>query len=139
MNCSWIILIDKKVDKVLILKRSKVVRNPGQWCFPGGSSKKNGPRKLAKKELYEEVGVDIPKRKLFKALEIQLKKKDYTYYILFYDGENPLTLDKESKKLKWVKLKSLEHHRNQHQSIRRFVKYINENKYNLLKGISKKN
>ena len=133
MKSSWVIIIDKDIDKVLILKRSKKVRNPNQWCFPGGSSKKEKPKTLAKHEALEEVGIEYKKKDLGKIVEINLKKKDYHYYVAFAKEGFEVRLDKESKAFKWVKLKSLENHKNQHQSIRVFVKYINDNKYGLLK------
>lgn len=135
MNCSWVIIIDSEVDKVLILKRSKNVRNPGQWCFPGGSSKKQKPRILAKNEALEEVGIEYKKKDLGKIIELSLNNKSYHYYVAFAKEGFKVRLDKESKAFKWVKLNSLEHHKNQHNSIRKFVKYINSNKYKLLKQV----
>lgn len=133
MNCSWVVVIDKDVDKVLILKRSKNVRNPKQWCFPGGSSKKKNPKTLAKHELLEEVGIEYKKKDMGKIVEMELNKKSYHYFVVFGKTGLKVRLDKESSKFKWVKLKSLEHHKDQHQSIRKFVKYINDNKYQFLK------
>jgi len=135
MNCSWVIFIDREVDKVLILKRSKSVRNPKQWCFPGGSSKKRSKKKLARAEALEEVGIKLKKSHLNKFIDIDLKNKEYNYYVVFSTTARLINLDKESSKFKWVKLKSLEHHKNQHQSIRRFVKFVNDNKYKLLEEL----
>jgi len=135
MISSWVVIIDVKVDKVLILKRSRIVKNPGQWCFPGGSAKNKNPIKLAKTEAFEEVGIEYKKKDLTSIIELTIgKSKNYHYYIAFAKEGFKIRLDKESKAFKWVKLKSLERHKNQHGSIKSFVKKINEEKYNMIKN-----
>ena len=129
MRASWIVLIslakDGKGNELLILKRSPTMRNPGQWCLAGGSSKRKKPRKLANKEAREEIGIDLKQLdKSFKLPKLELDDKDYHYYIYFVDKNKlNIILDHESTKYKWVGFKKLKKHK-LHKSVKLLLKHF---------------
>ena len=53
-------VIVKHKDKILFCKRNNQGSDPGQWSIPGGKMEPDEePSKTAKREFYEEMGVDI--------------------------------------------------------------------------------
>ncbi|OIO42722.1 hypothetical protein AUJ63_02245 [Candidatus Pacearchaeota archaeon CG1_02_35_32] len=57
--------IIEKNGKVLLTKRSKMIAEGGKWCLPGGHVKKwETAEDCVKRELKEEVGLDVEKAKL---------------------------------------------------------------------------
>lgn len=121
MIASWVIFFHPKSEKVLILKRSKFVRNPNQWCFPGGSSRKHKKKRLAIKEAKEEVGIKTKDINLI--LKVPTKRKLYFFYIYFIKPKKAnVILNYESEKYKWVKITSLSKRKNLHRSIKLFIK-----------------
>lgn len=122
MISAWVIFIAPSSKKVLLLKRSNQVRNPGQWCFAGGSSKKDKARKLAIKEAKEEIGIDVKKDILF-ILKIPTRRKHYYFYYYFIKPRKArILLNYESEKFKWVKLSKLKDQKNLHKSVKVFLK-----------------
>lgn len=56
---SNVILLDKN-DKILLIKRAKTNTFPGCWLFAGGKiESQEDPKEAGKRELYEEVGIDL--------------------------------------------------------------------------------
>lgn len=120
MNASWVIFIDKKKKKVLLLKRSDQVKNSGQWCFPGGSSKKTKPKKLAKKEALEEVGLKLKDIDLL--LEVPTTDKNYYFYVYYLKIKSTyISLDLESSKYKWQYISKIRKQKNLHKSVKLFL------------------
>lgn len=122
MKAAWVIFIDSRTGKILILKRSKKVRNPGQWCFPGGSAKKVKAKKLAKQEVFEEVGL-VNIRKLIAILKVVTRSKRYYFYLKIVDKDKlDIKINHESVKYKWVKMERIQEIYRLHRSIRIFIK-----------------
>lgn len=62
-RCSvWTIVLQEQHHRVLLLKRSSTVNNPGLWNFPGGGIEldKESWRGAASRELFEEAGIHCP-------------------------------------------------------------------------------
>lgn len=108
--------------KVLVVKRSKEVNNPGQWNFPGGSSTKRKPKSLVKKEALEEVGVEVEKVKLI--LEVDTVSKRHHFYIMYLPCKVGVTLNYESTEYRWVKINRLRKFKGKHKSVKLFLKYF---------------
>jgi len=120
IRAAWLIILDSKKGKVLIIKRSGSVNNPFQWCFPGGSSKKLKSKKLAKKETKEEVGIKVKGINLI--LKVPLRIKRYFFYVYYSKkGKTPIVLNYESTRYKWVKLSKLHNQKNLHKSVKIFL------------------
>lgn len=124
MLSSWLIFYHPKTNKVLIIKRSQQVRNPGQWCFPGGSTNKDiKARKLAKKEAREEVGIKLKDISL--VLKTNTRNKLYYFYIYYINPPKKrlnIIINHESDNYKWVSLGKLKKLKNSHKSIKLFLK-----------------
>jgi 8-oxo-dGTP diphosphatase len=58
--------------KLLIIRRSQLVRSPGKFCFPGGSIEAGETEQEAVvREFYEELGVRVtPVQRLWQSLTI---------------------------------------------------------------------
>lgn len=98
-----IIVLNKKNDKVLILKRSSHARsNTGIWNFPGGGvESEESVIEAAIRELKEETALATDKRDLIKICEKQYDNWNVHYFVaLTYKGD--VLLNKESLDYKWV-------------------------------------
>lgn len=121
---AWLILRLKSTNKIVILKRSKTSNNAKQWDFIGGSSKKRGinPRKLIRKESYEEIGFNPP----FLVLrDIIINKFSIYYYYsstISYKELESLELSHEHSRLKFISLIKLKKRKNLHHSIKTYLK-----------------
>lgn len=112
---AWLLLIDDH-DRVLIVKRSKEVNNPGQWGFPGGGHNKMKFSKLIKKETFEEVGLKIKPRAIFKK---KTKNNIHKYFITRYDHtKHNIVLNYEATEFKFIHMSKLEKLENPHRSIK---------------------
>lgn len=122
---SWLILKVENTNKVVILKRSKKSRNSHQWDFIGGSAKRRkiSPRKLIRKESYEEIGF-MPSR-LRSSLVVVEKLSIYYYYISTISLKQlaKLELSKEHSNIKVVNMNKLRKQKNLHHSIKIFLKW----------------
>lgn len=112
---AWLLLF--KGNKVLVLKRSNQVNNPGLWCLPGGSHKSKKYSLLIKKEIREEIGLDIKPHFI---LTHKYKGKVYKYYVCMYKPEKhgEIKLNCESVEYKWVKLENLYKLESKHNSLK---------------------
>ena len=122
IRAAWLIILDSKKGKVLIIKRSQSVNNPGQWGFPGGSTRKkmHKAKKLAKKEALEEVGIKVKGISLI--LKVPLRIKKHFFYVYYTKkGKTPIVLNYESDKYKWVKINDLHKHKNLHKPVLVFL------------------
>jgi len=99
---AWVILYTS--DKLILGKRSSVVRNPDQWNFFGGNIDAGEPTaEAAVRELEEETGYKIPASALRKISEVD----GATYFTAkITDPENVKTTD-ETSKVKTFKLVDL--------------------------------
>ena len=67
------VIYNSSGDKVLISRRNKGQHLAGYWEFPGGKIKSNEDvRSALKRELYEELGIEIKKTR-----PLTLIKHDY--------------------------------------------------------------
>lgn len=122
ITTSWVIFIRENTGEVLITKRSKVVRNPKMWNFPGGSTKKKlKPKKLARKEAWEEVGLTMGKIK--SVLVVRTTYKSYFYYLVPITTED-IKLNYESSKYRWCEIDKLKGIKKKHKSLNLFLKNI---------------
>lgn len=120
IRVAWLIILDSKKGKVLIIKRSGSVNNPYRWCFPGGSSKKLKSKRLAKKEAKQEVGIKVKGISLI--LKVPLRIKKHFFYVYYSKkGKTPIVLNYESSKYKWIKLSKLHKQRRLHRSVKVFL------------------
>jgi len=105
--------VGKVAHKAAIEKDGKVLLAKGDgdefWDIPGGRiNSGEKPAQALKREIKEELGVDIEVGKPFFAdLIISTKTKEERYFICFYakvaDGQEPCSVDpEESAELYWV-------------------------------------
>lgn len=112
---AWLLLIDDQ-DRVLIIKRSEQVNNPGQWGFPGGSHKNMKYKKLIKRETFEEVGLKLKPTSIFKKKH---NGRVHRYYMKRFDHtEHIITLNYEASEYKFIHMSKLEKLKNPHRSIK---------------------
>lgn len=112
---AWLLLIDDN-DRVLIIKRSELVNNPGQWGLPGGSHRTMKYRKLIKKETFEEVGLIVKPTAVFKK---QNGDKVHKYFIArFNHSKHHIVLNHEACSYKFIHLSKLEKVKPVHRSIK---------------------
>lgn len=123
---AWLVLNILGTKKLLILKRSKHSNNKGQWDFIGGSSRgKIKPRKLIRKESFEEIGLIIPKLGLLSIV----KKNQSTYY--YFKGSiskkdlSNIQLNYEHSKYEILDLIKLRKKKRLHHSIRVYLQTLN--------------
>lgn len=121
---SWLILRLKGTNKVLVLRRSKYSRNKNQWDFIGGSSNKKrvNPRKLIRRESFEEIGFTPPY--LVSKLVVVAKFSIYYYFISTIDKNQleSIRLSHEHRDFKFININKLKLLKNKHHSIRIFLK-----------------
>jgi len=75
---------DPKTETVLLHRRDhRAKQSPSMWdCFGGKIEKGEGPEKAFIRELYEELGIRIPKDEIISLIK---DKNKYIYYIHFPD------------------------------------------------------
>ena len=100
---------NKEKTKILVIKRNKnEIAYPGKWAFPGGKLEKGETiLDTLKREVKEEVGIDIEDYKLF--------LKDYTFirpdnhnvvglsFLVIAKSDN-VNLSKDFEDSKWVNI-----------------------------------
>lgn len=119
----WLILQLEDTREVIILKRSKHSRNPKQWDFIGGSSRKRkNPRNLIRKESLEEIGLVLSGISLIKTT--YNKKSIYYYFtsIISRDELSRLELNYEHSAMKLIHFSKLKTKKKLHHSIKVFIK-----------------
>lgn len=100
-----VIIIGKRNDKVLILKRSSFAKNyNGFWNFPGGSVEINEePVDAAKREVFEEASLVVDAKHLIKVSEQLWTEQDLlVHYYIALKHSGDLFLNKESLDFKWI-------------------------------------
>lgn len=127
MKASWVIFLNTENDRILVIKRSKLVRNANKWGFPGGSSKKKKAKKLAKKEALEEVGIKTKNIKLI--LKVPTKKKKHYFYLVYLDRQVDITLNYESSNYSWVHIDEfIDKSPRLHKPVKLFLKHYRDGK-----------
>jgi len=100
-----VIIIGKRNDKVLVLKRSSLAKNfNGFWNFPGGSiEQEEEPINAARREVLEETSLTVDAKHLLKLSEHFWDEQNllvHHYIALKYSGD--LLLNNESLDFKWI-------------------------------------
>ncbi len=74
----------RKDEKILIAKRKKdTLLEPGRWEFPGGKVEHGEhPEQAIKREIKEELGIDIKVRQLLDIVSHVWKKEHGNYHII---------------------------------------------------------
>lgn len=110
--CSGGFLVKKK--KFLFCKRSKKKSwAPGIWDIAGGHSlKKEHPLLTLKREIAEELGVDVLNAELMTTIDVDDNSKAgffkyHIYMVLAYAGK-PANCSKEHTKIKWFTRQELD-------------------------------
>jgi 8-oxo-dGTP diphosphatase len=116
----WIAVLCPATARVLIAKRARRARNPGQWnFFGGGLDRGERPEKAARRELREEAGIVVPVSDLVPLAELARGGKRHLLFGLEVVAEVRPKLNKESEESRWVRLADLLghpvlHHATQH-------------------------
>ena len=135
----WLLTKD---GKILLTQRSaNKETNPLKWEGPGGSViKGETPIEGAKRETWEEIGLDIPKENfcLFKQERREKNFNDFffAYYVLVEESiiEEIKFLDNEVIDKKWVTIEEF-NKMFDNGDIIKTLNYFKDEYYNILKGI----
>jgi len=101
-------------NRILFLELANGKQEPGAWGVPAGKLEINEtPTKGAKRELFEETGIDVPSEHLFQPLgQLYIRKPDIDYiYHIFEVGLDLLPtihLSNEHVAYEWVSLQEAE-------------------------------
>lgn len=117
-----VFLVCRYKDKVLLLKRSKLSNNPGQWNFPGGTvEKKDSAKKTIIKELREEANIRLKATDIKFLDQFHLRNKVVVFFMTTFTEKPPIQLNQESSRFKWVRFNELP--RNLHLPTRVLVEF----------------
>lgn len=104
------LLLAKTTDQFLLIKRSEFVAAPGVWSLPGGKvDKDETPEHAAKREVLEEIGIDLGETPIFLIYTNEThapRFKFYTFAGILRDELEP-TLNWESEDFMWCNMTSL--------------------------------
>ena len=135
----WILTKD---GRILLTQRSKDKEtNPLKWEGPGGSVVKGEkPVEGAKREVFEEIGLDIPKEK-FNLFRQERREKDFNdfffaYYVIVEESiiNEIKFLDNEAVDKKWVTIEKFNKMFDDGEIIKT-LSYFKDEYYNILKSI----
>jgi len=123
----WVVPYCEVTGRVLIAKRAKSSRNSGQWDFFGGGLEKGEDAlEAARRELYEEAGLKLPRSAFEYIGKVILKTKTKLYRMDYFKvdvaKEFKPRLNSEHSRARWRDFsgKSFD---NPHHSIRGFRPY----------------
>jgi len=98
----------RKNGKVLLVRRPFNKRRGGLWEFPGGKVEKGETLEEAiKRELSEELGVEVKVKKLLDKIRHRYPEGEIELYLLEVESEEEPKL-KEAIEEKWVDLEEAE-------------------------------
>lgn len=113
--------------KVLVVKRSSRVRNPGTWGLPGGHiDRGETPKQAALRECREELGSQPPGLKVVKKFKVQRARGRSMIFIC--EGKPTLgstwqiNLNQEHTGHKWVSMHWLKRSRKLHPALARLLR-----------------
>lgn len=102
-------IIKNERGEILLLKRGKTKTFQAHWQFPEGKLRKNeNPREALRREVKEELGLDINAAELIRVSRSTLKAKGVTYLalriiFLVKVKTKKIILSHEHTDYKWVK------------------------------------
>ena len=108
-----VLLMLKKGQKVLLLRRFNTGYEDGNYCFPGGHVEKGEPiSKAMIREAKEEIGIEIKEKDLNLIHILNRKVKDNAYMDLIFEckdwqGEAKLMEKDRSDEIKWFDLNKI--------------------------------
>ncbi len=92
-------------NRVLFVKRSQHVSQPGTWAIPGGKVEKNEtPVQTICREMQEECGFELKNPIFLHTVYIRYPDYDYVYHMfkeVLTDKPN-ITLDKDNDAFDWL-------------------------------------
>ncbi|MSS74479.1 NUDIX hydrolase [Candidatus Pacearchaeota archaeon] len=97
------IIINHK-NKILLTKRSPLITEGNKWCLPGGHSKKGETaEQSAKRELFEETGLNIKNAKLLFVHEEFIKRLNLhaNVFVFLSDFSGKLKTNWEVSECRW--------------------------------------
>lgn len=104
------LLLARTTDQFLLIKRSQYVAAPGVWSLPGGKVELDEhPEHAAKREVLEEIGIDLSKIPAFLIYTNEThapRFKFYTFACILEDEMEPI-LNWESEDFLWCNMSSL--------------------------------
>lgn len=96
-------------DEILIVQRSKNDTNPLKWEFPGGSVEEEGPEETARRELYEETGLEGEIIEKSAEKEFTLNGQEFRFHVfLTHVEEKEIVLSHEHEQHRWIKAEEAE-------------------------------
>ena len=96
-------------DEILIVQRSNNDTNPLKWEFPGGSVEEEGAEETARRELYEETGLEGEIIEKSAEKEFTLNGRDFKFHVfLTHVEEKEVALSHEHEEYQWIKLEEAE-------------------------------
>lgn len=107
------LLMLRKSDKLLLMRRANTGYEDGKYCFPGGHVEKGEEvTKAMIREAKEEIGIDIKYDDLILKHILNRKVKDNAYIDFIFECRNwegtPIIMEKDhSDELKWFNLDEL--------------------------------
>ena len=107
------LLILRKENKVLLLRRFNTGYEDGKYCFPGGHVEKGEPvHKAMIREAKEEIGIDIKDKDLNLVHICNRKVKDNAYVDFIFEckewkGKIEIMEKEKSDEIKWFDLDDL--------------------------------
>lgn len=134
-----VLFVCKESKKFLLCKRSDFVPSPQTWSIPGGKMDINEtPQSAARREVFEEIGVDLKDKKLKLVYVDETHFPKFKFYTfarhvtnefkptLNYENVDYLWCDQDSlpDPLHWG-LKQLFRHRRAMKKISKYLKYSN--------------
>jgi 8-oxo-dGTP pyrophosphatase MutT (NUDIX family) len=98
------VVFDKELNKILIIKRKEGLQK-GKWAFPGGKLENETILEGLKREIKEEVNLDIENKKEYIA-DYQYKREDGSLslglsFLVFAKNED-ICKNEEIEDFKWV-------------------------------------
>lgn len=96
-------VVKDKYGKILITKRSDTVHQGGLWEFPGGKVERNeNVNQALKRELYEEVGINIIESISLIKVQHNYTDKSVLLDVFTVNNFSEQVYDKEGQEYKWV-------------------------------------
>jgi molecular chaperone GrpE len=101
-------VILREDGKILLLKRSRKILNPGKWDLPGGTLEKGETLKEALlREIKEETGLEVEVGEIIGTAEFSKESNNFSEekrglrYLAYCSGDEEVKLSKEHQDFEW--------------------------------------